>query len=485
MTEPAPARSTRTVRTRGALIVSGRIVAGTAGLVAAAALVAATLWAPLPTLTAGAAHTAVTPQLSEQMRVCAGAALRYDDETEAAVGIEGLRLETSTTAGAPDATRQPIDNTGSTQGSSSTVATVPAGDATAPAALAGATSQLIETEEISGFVAAECVEPRSDTWLVGGSTSTGRTTLIVLTNPGEVAASVTLSFYGADGPIDAPGADGIILAPHSETVLPLAGFAPGQASPVVHAVSAGSPIVARMLHTTTRVLEPGGAAWVAPSAPPARSLTIPGFVTIGHDTIEERTGAPGFDDIEPLLRFFVPGDQDTRVTVSLTPENGEAQVATEIDLRGGSVTDFALEHFADGTYTVGVTAEIPILVGAHVSVVGAESGSDHAWYTAPETLLTSALVQLAPGPEPVLHLHNPTAADATVDIAAGVSGTRSVTIPAGATHTERGFAAEGETVTLDGFAELRATVTYAGENQLGGYPITPPAPTSQQVTVYP
>src|SRR5690606_23754623 len=196
--------------------------------------------------------------------------------------------------------------------------------------LAGSQVQTLGGGGLSGLVAAECVEARSDIWLVGGSNDTGRTSILTLANPGEVAATVSLQIFSEDGQVTAPGAEGIVVQPNSEASYSLAGFAPNVVSPVVRVTSLGGNVVAHLQQSTMRILEPGGVDIVGPGAAPATELVIPGLVVTGHHEIDELVGAPGYDDITPILRLFVPGDQAASVAIAVTPDGGET-IEVEFD----------------------------------------------------------------------------------------------------------------------------------------------------------
>ena len=60
-----------------------------------------------------------------------------------------------------------------------------------------------------------CTEAVAESWLVGGATDLGRTRLVLLANPTEVAATVDVRVIGEAGPVEAPSALGIIVPPGS------------------------------------------------------------------------------------------------------------------------------------------------------------------------------------------------------------------------------------------------------------------------------
>jgi hypothetical protein len=152
----------------------------------------------------------VTPEPSDQVRVCPGALLRLGDES-------GQNANTASSLGAPkvssggsgaDLVSAPLAksdaNTGGRASAPDRLTIAP----TAGGTLAGAQSQLADAQDYTGFAAANCAEPSGSIWLVGGSTAVGRLTLLTLANPSQVDATVELTIAGANGPVTAPGRSG-------------------------------------------------------------------------------------------------------------------------------------------------------------------------------------------------------------------------------------------------------------------------------------
>jgi hypothetical protein len=335
-----------------------------------------------------------------------------------------------------------------------------------------------------GFAAAECTEATSDSWLVGGATDTGRTTLLTLSNPSAVPATVTLTIYSETGAVSAAGTDGIVVPASSQRVFSLAGFAPNTVSPVVRVQSRGGQVVANLQQSTVRTLEPGGVDIVGAASGPSVSSVIPGMVVANSDAVVARQGEPGFADLGSVIRLFVPGDKAAKARVSVVPENGTAEIkAVAVDVPAGLVTDVPLDTLADGSYTVTVTSDIPLVAGSRVSTVGSTGQSDFAWLAAAETLDRKALVEVAPGPSPQLHLANSGRTSATVKIATKGQPDATVTIPAGQTVTYPVVASSAYTVS--GFSTLSLAVSYTGDAQVSAYTVSSSAPASLPIRIYP
>jgi hypothetical protein len=486
--EPAEADETRRVSARGLLVVGARTVTGLIGVAAVAATVLAATVLPLPAHKAEPPSASVTPVPAAQQRACAGPFLRLGDDTggsatvASAIGTPQVRRMAS--GGTADLSA--IQNTEEPSSHSAAVLTLSPDDgADGTPLLAGSQVQKLSSGDVAGLAAGECVEPRAETWLVGGSTATGRTTLLTLANPSAVAATVSIAIYSENGPVDAPGTDGIIVQPNTEVAYSLAGFAPDISSPVVHVTSVGGGIVAGLQQTTVRTLEAGGIDLAGPAAAPSTEVVIPGMVISAHDEIDALVGAPGFQDIEAVLRMFVPGTETAKTTISVTADGDEAPISVDFDLQPGVVSEFPFEHFEDGSYTVTITSSVPLVAGARASTVGPSGASDFAWFESAPRMRGQALVTVGAGADAFLHLYNDTDTAVTASLTPeGEDATdATVTIPARSPVVVPLDASSS--LRVSDFASLRVAVSYAGGGLLSGYTLSPTGPAAEAITVYP
>lgn len=503
MTEP---NSERTWSVRRFAHVGARGILGLIGIGVAAATVTAASLLPLPTIGVGPFSSVVTPVAATQQRICSGPILRLGNDigqkATTAISLGKADVTRAATAGTPS-----LENMDATENESNApsqrLLLAPGAPGSAPAILAGSQSQFVNSDEYVGFAASECAKPSSDSWLVGGSTLTGRTTLLALNNPSKVSSSVNLSIFSENGEVNATGTDGIVVAPGGQRIFSLAGFAPNIASPVVHVVSTGGQVTASLQQSIVRTLTPGGVDVFGASTRPSTLTVIPGVVMVGHDSIDAAAALDGYGDVPGVLRVLVPGTGTANVTVSAIPEDGSGPAnSATLSVDGGVVTDFPLTDFTDGSWTFTITSDRPAVVGARTSTVtlagnppaassAAGSGAravvtatDFAWFSGAPELHGTALVSIAAGPSPLLHLVNTGTAKATVTIdpiePAGKGTT--VVIPVG------GVAAVplpgGTSYTLSGFAAIRASVSYQGDGKLAAFVPSPPDRLSQPVTVF-
>lgn len=497
---------------RTATVVSVRVVIGLVAVAVAAATVAAAALLPLPSIHTVVPKTVVTPVATAQQLVCPGGLLRLanaegkDATKPSALGRAALA--TASVGGSVDRTAFASSDADTGGGASAPqLLTLPAATGAGAGLLAGAQSQSLATDEFEGLSSSACAAATGDSWLVGGSTAVGRTTLLTLADPGEVAATVSLQIFGENGAVSSPGMDGILVPAGGQRVLSLAAFAPGLASPVVHVQSSGGQVVANLQQSTVRGLEPGGVDIVGAQSSATRTTVIPGVVLSNTSGVQSRIGESGFDDLETILRVYLPGTKATTAKVSVIPDAGTPAApasggsggsdagtpvgtAIRVDLDPGKVTDLPLDDLSDGSYTLVVTTAIPIVAGVRVSTAGSDAVSartDFAWMATAAKLPSGALVSVAPagseGMTSVLHLDNPTSKAARVILNA-VDGATSlhVTVPAGSAASVP--VAAGASYRLTGYSTLYAAVSGVIDGGITGYAVPPPQQSSSPLDIY-
>lgn len=484
-------RPRKPVTARRVAVVGARVVTGVVGIAVAAATIAAAALVPLPGIQSTPPSTVVVPVPTAQQLVCPGSLLRLADETGAgattASAIGRPEVDYASSTGTVDATPLGISDasTGATSAAPLVVSTPP--DQADPAQqllLSGAQAQSVNEDEFVGLAAAECGVANGDTWLAGGATTVGRTTLLTLSNPTEVPATVDLRLYGERGAITAPGTSGIIVPASGQRVLSLAGFQPDVASPVVHVSSTGGQIVAELQESVIRGLDAGGIDIVGPTTAPALVNLIPGLVLQNSTAVQALLGrGADYADLRAVLRLYAPGTGTVATTISVIPEDGTADGASfAYELEAGRVVDVPFSELADGNYTVKIVSPVPVVAAARVSTAVDAGPNDMAWLAAAAPLVHEAQFTVAAGPAPVLHLANAGAADAAVLLTAR-DGTSS-TIPVAAGSSALVAVAPGETYTVTGFDTLFAAVSFTGSGTIARYGVHPPGAGSTPITVY-
>ncbi|MDP3208446.1 MAG: DUF5719 family protein, partial [Rhodoglobus sp.] len=482
--EEVAARAPLTVKR--VAIVGARVVTGVVGLGVAIVTIGASVLLPLPTVSSTPPSVLVTPVPTAQQLVCGGAVLRLSDDTgqEATTSSAIGRPVTQSASSSGAVDSHPLElsdaSTGGTPAAPLVISTPPnPADPTEVILLSGAQSQQVNEGDFVGLAAAGCGAVSGDSWLAGGSTAVGRTTLVTLSNPTEVAATVDLELFGEGGAIKAPGTSGIVVPANGQRVLSLAGFAPDEVAPVVHVMSSGGQVTAELQQSTVRGLQPGGIDIVGPTGSPSLENVIPGLRVTDIVAVQELlVGGPTFEDLEAVLRLFAPGEGSVSATISIVPEDGIGAGSSFVfDIAAGRVVDVPIGELENGAYTVRVVSSVPTVAAVRVSSA-APSGAvtdapatDFAWLTAAPELSERAQVTVAAGPDPMLHFANPTTAALVVTVTGNGGETVTVDVPAGASASIP--AEPSVTYTLSGFDTLFASVTLAGEGMIARYAVQP------------
>ena len=483
-------------RTRSRVATGARIATGVVVLALAAAVTGAALVLPVPSKTAVPASFTVDPAPAEEVRACPGPLVRLSDDTgQDATAISGVG--TADVVAAATAADTPVDVTALASPDDRIAAepTAPrrvalpapaAGDLVtgeSTVALFGAAqSESVAAGDLVGFAATACGEASADSWLVAGATTVGRTSFVMLGNPGDVSSVVDLTLYGESGLVESPGAKNIDVPARSTRIISLAGLAPGLTAPVVHVEARVGAVTAAVQQSIVRGLEPGGAELAGSTAAPATEQVIPGIQIAGTSTIAERLADPDYVDLQSVIRLFVPGDTPASVTLRIAEEKtGGAQTEYQVGLTPGVVTEFPLQDIPDGIYTVEADSDQPLVVSARTSTIAGES-SDFSWYQAVDQLDDAFFVATAPGPTPRLHLVNASGADADVTLTTPAGSSQVVTIVPGTRYVPL---EPGQSYTVTSAVPLAAAVSYFGDGQSSSFAVSRPSPAAAPIVVYP
>ena len=361
--------------------------------------------------------TVVSPESVSRSIVCAGDVVGYIGDSAT---ISSISATTRVMTGGETITELVMDS--STNGSAITNS---GGSLYAAATEYGS----VKTESVAGYLATECGDPLNDQWLIGGSTTTGRDTIMTISNGSDVEARIDLEIWGSAGKVDAPGSQGIVIPARSQRSYSVAGFAPDEASPVIHLLSNGAAVWATLQTTVVRGLVPGGLDRIGPVSAPTTSVSFPVLNVPTEKSIGKLLVDEAYSDVVAALRFLVPGDSDATITITLDPYGeGDSQVVTA-SIPAGSTLDLPITELSAGDWAVSVESDQPIVAAARVGFHDASNGiTDLAWASsAPaQTGIASVLVPVGAS----LGLTNVGASDATVTIVSGGDITENVVVPA-------------------------------------------------------
>ncbi|MFJ3957638.1 DUF5719 family protein [Arthrobacter sp. NPDC090010] len=293
--------------------------------------------------------------------------------------------------------------------------------------------------DLQGYAASGCLAPSSDQWLLGSSTTVGRTAVLNLSNPSTTAATVNLELFGDKGQIKAPGSRGLSIGAGQSRSLVLAGLAPEQAALAVHVTSTGGPVTATVQQSVLRGLTPGGVDFIAPTGQPGTSQVITG-VSLSGNAAAARLGS-GFDDAVPTLAVAVPGAQDAVVQVKVFGKNGQqAMDRGVLTVPAGTVAQLPLSGLPDGSYTVSLSSDVSVVASARIARgTDAKKPTDFAWTSSATALDTSQLLPVPAGGASTLQFGSPTAraeiSYRPITADGAVQAAKSVTLAAGTSVT--------------------------------------------------
>lgn len=453
------------VAATGARVLTGVVVAAAcvAGVVAAVA-------APWPGITHAPAQAEVAPMPGDTVLVCTGDFRALGRDTSRPLEMESAgspQLTSGASGEEPEVGSlrvDGLDGAGQVRRLTGTVE-----GRTAP--LIGATESItLAVDDLSGFASAPCREASTESWLVGGSVQTGATDLIVLSNPGAVTATVTLTVYGAER-----RSSTAIVPAEAQIALPLTSIASGAEAPVIKVTATGSPVRAVLQSSLTRLLDPVGIDLQDAVGAPQRHPVIPGVRY--H---EEEGDSPS----AAIVRLLSP-ETDTGALIRVREPGGTTDLTTfRVDLVAGEPLEVALSDLAPGMYTVLVDADEPVLAAVREES-GAGPGSDFAWATPAPEFDGEALVAVPAGPDAGLYLTNDEDADVTVSLEplSGSGGAQDLTVPAG-TSVEVDVA--NRTVySVTATGRVHAAVAMSGDGALSVWPVWPPSGAGTSIVVYP
>jgi hypothetical protein len=208
--------------------------------------------------------------------------------------------------------------------------------------------------DLAGLAAASCIEPRMDTWLVGGSTRLGNSARLVLVNPSAVISNIIVTVYGPTGTIEQPIVRS--LGPSSSESILLEGVASELATLVVHVEASGAGVVAMVQDSRLNGFLAAGSEWVTPTANPATSLVIPG---VGPSDPDGPDGAA-------TVRLMAPSGAIVKLRLVDALGVVAWPGASSINLDPGVAVDVAVP--ASALSTVIVTSDQPVVAGGLAQV---------------------------------------------------------------------------------------------------------------------
>lgn len=277
-----------------------------------------------------------------------------------------------------------------------------------------------------GLAAATCEVAVTQRWFAGVELGEDAQAELQLANTDSTDASVDVTLYGPDGPLDTPGSRGVVVGAHSIRSVPLnvLGTAAGPVSLLVETSTGRTAATLRQRLWDGN--EPRGAGWVPAALAPATDLVIPGI-------------AAGAGERELVVTN--PGERTANVSVEVLGQTGRgaltgvenlqvpAGATRSFDLGSGLAEQAAGLHLVSGQAVVAAVRQTSATAAAEADPAWAPAlgpvGEDGVWPIPASTAATSVVL-----------LSNSSEQDAVATVTIGVpeGGEPSVqTVPAGST----------------------------------------------------
>ncbi len=345
--------------------------------------------------------------------------------------------------------------------------------------LAAAQAQSVTAENVRGVTASACAEPLNEQWLLGGGSTVGMSTTLSLANPGAVPATVLVTVFDEDGPVESLKSAGVLVPPGTEQTVSVNGYAPDRGMLGVRVVSTGAPVTATLGVAHSQGLEPFAAAVVTRQVAPERTLVIPGVANESDHKHGPSDSGEG-DELPVVLRVLAPEGAGS-VSARAVDASGRSTDLGSLDVVEGSVAELRVAAWPADANAVIIDADVPVIA----SVMGSASkgdASDYDWFVPAPSLApgeTSAAPVVLGGR---LILVNPGAETAEVEIrsTSGEGKPRTVKVPAGAATS----VAAPEDALVKSTQPLHAGVRYLNGGDLAGYPVLAPDPRDGELTVF-
>ncbi|GAA3591742.1 DUF5719 family protein [Kribbella ginsengisoli] len=286
------------------------------------------------------------------------------------------------------------------------------------------TSTTVSTEGVNrGMASVPCQLPGSDFWFVGASGAAGRRDILELTNLDSVNAEVNVTVYSASGALDLPNARGVVVPARGTTAVYLSLVAPKIRDLALHVESTGGRVAAALRDNASNGKEPAGVDWISPSAPPAKSLVIPGMAA-----------GKGIR----IITLANPSDLQATATLTINGPNGPFKPAelSTMQIPAGTVKSIRLDPVLLGDPSAVTVSSDQPLTGSTRTIDA--SGQDFAVLGSAEALTGPAYLVLPAHSQPAQLQITAPGKTATVkfelrDVAGKLLAARSLDVINGAT----------------------------------------------------
>jgi hypothetical protein len=320
---------------------------------------------------------------------------------------------------------------------------------------------LISGGRFRALTGSRCSSPSADWWFAGADGRVGYTDRLVLANPSNTGADVTVSVWSATGPLTPPRLASVPIAARSSVIIAIPSVAPDAATLALHVHASSGAVTAALLDQRVNGVSAAGSDWLPPTRSPARTQVVAGF-----------PDSPGTRS----LVLADPGSLDATVSIRVVSTSGSFAPSgiNQVVVHAGQTQVVDLTKALAGvTGAVTVSADQPVVAQGLAITTATGELPDLQWLAATPALRSSGA--FANGREPdggnaTLLLTAPAGA-ATVRITSLDGKSETITVPAGhslatilTTLTGVSAPTSGAVVTPTGSAPVYATreLSFAG-----------------------
>jgi hypothetical protein len=290
--------------------------------------------------------------------------------------------------------------------------------------------QAVTADGLAGLTAAACQRPTNDLWFIGGDTSTGRESLLVIKNITKVDSTVSLQIFNERGLVTGSGMSGISIAAGKTTVVPLASYVPKTKTFTTHVISRGGLVAAWIQQKAVHGLATGGVDYVAPTTAFSTTQAIPGVFIRGSADSAKLMKNPDYSDLVPTLRVFVPGDKPATVTAQVLGSTAKTfGTVVRQTIPAGATADIALPGLLDGDYIAIVKSDVSVGAAVRLHRV-VKAKVDFAWLSAAAPQKAKVGFSVPTSGISKLSFANPSGSATTLSVARNGGAATPVKIPA-------------------------------------------------------
>lgn len=464
---------------RKTLITTGtRAITGV--VITAAAAVGALLLGTIPFPNATSEPRAVqvdTTQAGARELVCAGA---FGE-----LGADPSRPDVAVPVGSPSLTvsgNGELSELGLSEADATSVAGATVITGTMREPLAAAQVQKLSSATLAGTVASSCVEPVNEQWLLGGESMLGYSTTLSLGNPGEVAATVHISVFDENGQIDDRQTSGVIVAPNSQQVISLNGYAPDSERFAVRITSTGAPVGASLGIAQVDGINAVGVATVTQQVRAATVSVIPGVANDISGNHEPLPSDDGPVDPFPLrVQAITPGTASGTAHVYAIDAAGTRTDLGTIEVVPGTLGELEVKSWPQSATAVVVESDVPVYTAAG-GATNDDTVYDFDWFTPAPAVAADTELRAAVVSGGILFIANTGSAPANVTVSASDADAEPQTLEVAA-GSSVAVDVTGA-VTIESSAPVSAGVRILGGGAIAGYPVIPSSEPASELTVY-